>query len=489
MRRICTSRWGYTGELAEGETASVDISHALGDTVAADYMFDFDAILEEYNDVYTNITVSGNRITFLGGAEHAKSIQLSVPVLNDYIAENDETFQVSLSNASSTGEPALIVAATVVTTIVDDDAIAFSITATDTVTEDPSDSDNNLVEYTISYTGTLEPGATASVDVMHLLQDTDSSDYLTANAVVSALTSAAAADPQISFDGTTLTFTQSTATSPSSVSDYPATAQGSAYGVVNWDNPGNATGNTPGTWASLLHEGSVEQPQDLILGGIDGLELPDHAVIDSVRVTLDTTGSGTPGQYSVELDGAVGSIATWSGDSGDWTPDVLVLQEERTSLYTGHLDALRSGDAELRISMSGADIQLRSAQVEVFYTELTSPVADSLSFSVEIADDSVNEFDETLRRAAVQCAVHSEPCEHRHGHGVHHNRGRRQQSAHGRGDDRRYDAHGRPGADGRQHAGRCRWARPDHVHLGKRHEHGVLSERDHRGNRRHLHAG
>ena len=143
-------------------------------------------------------------------ASVASNLDFAVSIADDGATEGDESWQISLSNPQRTTSPgaAVVDSGSVSSTIKDDDAtagsIVFSVIGDAAVTESPADADNNQATYTLGYSGTLGAGETAQVDVTHVLHQTDNADYVTD--MVAAMTAAAATTPDVSFNGSTLTF-------------------------------------------------------------------------------------------------------------------------------------------------------------------------------------------------------------------------------------------------------------------------------------------
>ncbi|MCB1088413.1 MAG: DUF4347 domain-containing protein, partial [Verrucomicrobiae bacterium] len=96
------------------------------------------------------------------------------------------------------------------------DPAGWSITGDDTITE------GGTGDYTLSLGKTLAPGESASVDLSLLDQSTSSSDH---SALVQAIQTAIAGRSDLSFDGTTLTFT--------APADYTAALDPSGSGFVD----------------------------------------------------------------------------------------------------------------------------------------------------------------------------------------------------------------------------------------------------------------
>ncbi|MEZ6048647.1 MAG: putative Ig domain-containing protein [Planctomycetaceae bacterium] len=136
-------------------------------------------------------------------------LEFTLPINNDSASESSEAFEIVLSNAQTANSNGVVITReSAATTIVDNENalanIVFSISGDGSTTEDSSDADNNEATFTISYTGALNAGEVARVDVIHDLGETTSGDYT--SDVVAALTAAANSTEGVDYDGTTLTF-------------------------------------------------------------------------------------------------------------------------------------------------------------------------------------------------------------------------------------------------------------------------------------------
>ena len=138
---------------------------------------------------------------------------IDLMLTDDMIAEGLETFTVDLSNATGpTGINVSVdsLADSVTTTINDTMGIAgtpdeavFSITGTGTANE------GTTAQYTVELTGALGAGESVSVEIGLDVIDTNSADYAS---FVAAISTAAATNPDVSFDNATgvLTYTSPT---------------------------------------------------------------------------------------------------------------------------------------------------------------------------------------------------------------------------------------------------------------------------------------
>ena len=208
----------YTVSLSEslgaGDSAAVDLGLTDVDTNSSDYG-DFVAAINAAVAAYAGpgtLTFDGTTLTFTATADGDAMADLVIDLMltDDAFAEGTETFTVDLSNAAGpTGVNVAVDAlADSVTTTINDtmgiagapDEVVFSITGPATGPEGSS------VQYVLELSGALGGGESASVNLNLNDIDTNSADYASFTAAVSA---AAATDPNVSFNAATgvLTYT------------------------------------------------------------------------------------------------------------------------------------------------------------------------------------------------------------------------------------------------------------------------------------------
>ena len=208
----------YTVSLSEslgaGDSAAVDLGLTDVDTNSSDYG-DFVAAVNAAVAAYAGpgtVTFDGTTLTFTATADGDAMADLVIDLMltDDSFAEGTETFTVDLSNAAGpTGVNVAVDAlADSVTTTINDtmgiagapDEVVFSITGPATGPEGSS------VQYVLELSGALGGGESVSVNLNLNDIDTNSADYASFTAAVSA---AAATDPNVSFDAATgvLTYT------------------------------------------------------------------------------------------------------------------------------------------------------------------------------------------------------------------------------------------------------------------------------------------
>ncbi|MCA9093013.1 MAG: hypothetical protein KDA68_05975 [Planctomycetaceae bacterium] len=197
-------------------------------------------------------------------------------------------------------------------------AQTFSIGGSTTVTEDPTDGDGNSASYTISYTGALGNGESASVDVSHTLNQTTSSDY--GSTVYDAIATAVANTPGTSFNPGSgqLTFTNSTSTTTTTVTAYPSTATDAGDGDEPWSNVSYATGNDPSNAASITGMYHQDDADTIRLKSF-GLNIPAGATITGIKVTLTTSGSSNSASAVKLTKNGTSAVGTAPTPSGTWS--------------------------------------------------------------------------------------------------------------------------------------------------------------------------
>ncbi|QDT46981.1 tRNA(Glu)-specific nuclease WapA precursor [Symmachiella dynata] len=288
--------------------------------------------------------------------------------------------------------------------------VNFAISGDTSVTEDTTDGDSNEVDYTISYTGTIDVGETASVDVSHLLDETDAADYSTN--VVSAITTAAGNHTDVSFDGTTLTF-EGIGASSTDVNAYAGSATQDSSGDEAWANLSNATGDTSSTF-TVVEPNRNDLSHTLRLTNF-GFSIPTGATIDGITAVLKTTGSDGPDNESTSVKitkNGTSSAGTGTIASGSWSGGTLTVGSDTnqwgTTWTAAEINASTFGLLiQVEGDSNGDEFNVYTANLKIDYTTGGSPTT-SLNFTVVVNDDSVVESDEdfsvTLSNAAASGA-------------------------------------------------------------------------------------
>ena len=146
------------GQFGANETAVVDLALSDVDTDSSDYQ-NFIAAVNTAVAAYSgdgSVAFDGTTITFAATADgdSLTPLVINLDAVDDTLIEGDEDFTVSIANAGSmTGADVVLAATTsVTTTIIDNDAVTFSVTGDQTVNE------GNDAAYLLNLSGTLQSG-------------------------------------------------------------------------------------------------------------------------------------------------------------------------------------------------------------------------------------------------------------------------------------------------------------------------------------------
>ena len=193
-----------SGQLQSGEQSSVELVISDIDTTANDYRLLSTAVADavaSYNADSTNsgsLAWDGTTLTFTStGDGPMDNLVIAIGASDDRLAEGPEQFNLSLVNpSSSTGINASISSSEnqVITTIIDNDQPLWSITGP-TVTSEGADA-----VFTVSLGGTLQAGQNVAIEIDLADLETDSSDY---GDFFAAIQTAAASNPDVTFDSFT----------------------------------------------------------------------------------------------------------------------------------------------------------------------------------------------------------------------------------------------------------------------------------------------
>lgn len=286
------------GILQSGESVSVDIALANTDTNASDYG-DFSAAVTSAVAAYAgpgslSFNSGTGTITFVSDGNAMATLPISLATVDDAIAEGPEDFVVQISNpVSSTGASVSVSPTQASSTVtIDDTTGAGADQAVWSVTGDTTVDEGGDARYTISLSGTVANGETATVELAIVDFDTDSSDY---QALSTAVQNAVSARPDLTFNSGTgvLTFTGDGNAMADLMVNLTATddavVEGPEQYSINLSNAGSTSG---------------------ILVGVDG-------AADSVQTTIeDTVGDGgatETAQWSITgaANVAEGSPLSW----------------------------------------------------------------------------------------------------------------------------------------------------------------------------------
>ena len=193
-----------------GVTVSVNIAitlpGGLSGAEAADFTHAFLADIDTAIALTPGVTRSGNTLTFDSTFNTSAGFSFTLPTLNDTLVEGNETYSLALSapTTNATGAAvALAPAASVTTTILDNDTQTFSLTqASTTVPEGSADI------YTVHLSNPIDPGVTVSVNIAIILpgglSGAEAADFT--HAFLTDIDAAIALIPGVTRSGNTLTF-------------------------------------------------------------------------------------------------------------------------------------------------------------------------------------------------------------------------------------------------------------------------------------------
>ena len=240
------------GVLQNGETASIDLGISDVDTNPSDYS-NFVAAVNAAIAGRPELSFDGTTLTYVSDGSPLSDIQIDLPAIDDALIEGPESYSVSIANSGSgTGSDIGTAGTTSVTTqISDNDQAIWSISGDTTVGE------GNDAQYTISLSGLLQAGETATIDLDLADVDTNSADY---SSFVAAVNAAIAGRMDLNFDGTTLTYTGDGSPFVDLVIELPTIddqlSEGSEQFTVSISNPASTSGGSvsgSGQVLSLIH--------------------------------------------------------------------------------------------------------------------------------------------------------------------------------------------------------------------------------------------
>ena len=294
-----------SGSFGAGEVVTVDLNlDALG-TTNADYA-DVTAAIQAAADANPNVTFNAatGTLTYTSPSDGASMTPLAIDlaITDDAFVEGPEDFGFTLTNpTTSTGANVAIdsSAASVVTTIDDtrgpggaaDGPATWSITGAASVDEGAS------AQYTISLSEILQSGEAVTVDLALSDNSTTTADH---SDFVAAVNTAISSRPELSFDGTTLTFTGTGAAMTDIVISLGATddstVEGSEDYTIGLSNPTTSTGAPV----------AVDAGADQVTTIINDTQGPGGAADGPVEWTISGSTNvveGATASYSVVVSG------------------------------------------------------------------------------------------------------------------------------------------------------------------------------------------
>ena len=359
---------GLTGNLQSGEAVSVQVTPSDIETDSSDYASfgaAVNAAVMAYNGNMLNsgsLVWDGNFLTFTSdGSGLMDDLEITLSTVDDTSVEGDERLNVLLANpSSSTGlSPSISATQSVATTtIIDNDTGQWTITGDNSVGE------GNLAEYTVSLSGTLQTGQTATIDLGIADVDTASADHANFAAAVNA---AIMSRPDLAFDGTTLTFTSNGSPMANLSINLEAIddllIEDDEDYTVSIFNPGSTTGSGI---------------------GVGGSTTVVTTIIDNDAATWSiggdaTVGEGGVAEYTVSLDGTLQTGQTATIDLG--LGDVDTTSADYSNFVAAINDAIATR----------SDLAFNG--ITLTYTGDGNPMAD-LIFELDAIDDSLIESDQ-----------------------------------------------------------------------------------------------
>jgi len=321
------AQWSITGPATADEgtapqyTVSLTGTYQAGEAIAVDFgLTDIDTTSSDYSSIVSAINAAlvgkpgmsfnstTGTLTYVAPTNGATMADLVIdlPLTDDALIEGAEDFSLGLTNpTSSTGLTVSIdtAANSATTTINDTQGPAGNADGPgEWSISGPADGDEGTAaQYTIALSGTYGNGEVLSVDIGLADIDTNSSDY--AN-VVTAINTAVAGNPDVTFDPITGTFV------------YTAPSDGATMAAIVID-------------LTLIDDVLIEGPEDFSLSLSNPSSSTGAAVaVDASASTVTTTINDTQGPNGVD-DGP----AEWS-----LTGDMSVDEADLAS-YTMELTA------------------------------------------------------------------------------------------------------------------------------------------------------
>ncbi|WP_075082765.1 Calx-beta domain-containing protein [Mariniblastus fucicola] len=347
------------GTLQAAETAMVDLQLTDVDTTSADYA-NFVAAVNAAVSSRSDLAFDGTTLVYTGNGNPMVDLIIELAATDDSLVEGAEDYRVSIANpGSGTGSDIAVSSDVVTTTITDNDSATWSIVGDAVVAE------GAIASYTISLQETLQTGEVATIVLSLADIDTDSTDYVN---FVAAVNSAVAGRPELTFDGTTLTFTSDGNPLADLVVNFSAindvVVEGPEDFTVSISNPGSTTGSGVNVGASTIVTTTITD-DDVVAWSIVG----DAMVAE-----------GATAQYTVSLGGNLQSGETSTIELG--LSDAATNSSDYASFVTAVNNAI-AGRSEL--SFDG---------VTLTFTSDGTPMADVI-IELDTNDDVLVEGDES----------------------------------------------------------------------------------------------
>ncbi len=370
------------GVLQAGETATVDLILTDIDTNTTDYA-SFVAAVNAAISARTDLSFDGTTLTYTGDGNTMADLVVGLFAVNDALVEGVEDYHVAIANpASTTGGTILLGVANNVTTTINDtqgpggpaDSVTWSIAGDSSVDEGAT------ATYTISLAGVLQAGETATTDLN--LADIGSTVADRAN-FVTAVNAAVSARTDLTFDGTTLTYTGDGTAMANLVISFAIVddtfVEGPEDYLITISNPGSTTGSSVTVDANSDVTTTIRDTQ----GAGGPLDEATWNIIGDATVDEGGTASYTISLAGVLQAGEIASVdlglidvATSSSDYADFVAAVNAAVSARTDLSFDGTTLTYTGDGtamtDLIISLAATDDVLIEGQ-ESFSVEISNP--------------------------------------------------------------------------------------------------------------------
>ena len=248
---------------------------------------------------------------------------IELTAVDDVFVEGSEDFTVSIANPGTTTGSDVVTGptTTVTTTISDNDFATWSLSGVSTVDEDAT------AQYTIALAGILQAGETALIDLGFADIDTNSSDHAD---FVTAVNSAIAGRTDLTFDGTTLTYTSDGNPMMDLIINLDAVDDSLAEGIESYSiDLSNSNSTTGSTVAGTGLVTTTIQDNDALLWSITGSNLVDEGGLATYKISLDGD-IQTGEQASVRL--TLADLETNSADYDDFSAAVEAAVSTRSDL-------------------------------------------------------------------------------------------------------------------------------------------------------------
>ena len=306
-----------SGVLQTGEVATVNLSLTDLSTDSGDYA-DFEAAVLAAIVARPDLNFASGVLTYTGDGTAMTDLVINLLAEDDALTEGPETFTVDLATpTSSTGSSIGLGNNSVTTLINGNDQSVWSVNGTTSITE------GSAAQYTVSLTGTMQSGETATVFLVLADLETNNGDH---PGFTAAILAAIGTRTDLSYD----------------------------------------TGT-----ALLTYTGDGSPMADLVID----LDLNDDVLTEgteSYEVRLAVPG-GTTGQ--VALGNRTVTTVVDDNDSSAWSiTGTTALNEGDTAAYTIALSGVLQTDEVATISLSLSDVSTDSADYAAFETAVIAAI-------------------------------------------------------------------------------------------------------------------